>query len=84
MTEKTKQFYDSIGLENNIDLHDRKTIDISSVDNTHTNVWGAAYNAYLFTRSIIELEIPEISDYVLDANPPTKEDNLFVNPLYKY
>jgi len=82
MTVKTKKLYDSIGLENTIYLHAWKTNDKASVDNTHTNIWGGMYNAYLLTRGIKELGIPEISDYVIDAKAPTMEESLIANPNY--
>jgi len=40
------------------------------------------YNAYLLTRGIKELGIPEISDYVIDAKAPTMEESLIANPNY--
>jgi len=82
MTVKTKKLYDSIGLENTIYLHAWKTNDKASVDNTHTNIWGGMYNAYLLTRGIKELGILEISDYAIDAKAPTMEESLIANPNY--
>lgn len=83
MTVKTKELYDLVGLDNTVEFHAWLTHDVTSIDNTHTNNWGSAINAYLFTREIKDLEIPEISDYVIDAEMPEKEEYLFVNPEYQ-
>ena len=82
MTVKTKALHDSMGIENTVYLNAWVTDDPATVDNTHTNIWGAMYNAYLITRGIKELEIPEISDYVIDDEAPSKEEFLISNPDY--
>ena len=85
MTSLTKNLYDTLGPSETLYLHAWTSSDPSSVDNTHTNIWGGKYNAYLVAKTIKELNIGTISDSVLEdkiAQAPTKADNLVKNPNY--
>ncbi|ORX42222.1 SGNH hydrolase [Piromyces finnis] len=82
MTVKTKELYDTFGYNNTLYLHAWKINDSSSVDNTHLNLWGSKYVAYLFTRDIKQASIDGLSEYVIDAPIPTKEENFIKNPTY--
>ncbi len=83
MTVLTKNLYDQLGSEETINLHAWTSSKSTSVDNTHTNIWGGKYNAYLATRAIKELNISGLSEHILDATAPTKADSLVSNPNYK-
>lgn len=83
MTSLTKALYDQLGSDETLYLHAWTASKSSSVDNTHTNIWGAKYNAYLITKTIKELGISGISEHVIEATPPTKLNTLVANPNYK-
>ncbi|MFQ7394475.1 MAG: hypothetical protein ACLRMX_04630 [Lachnospira eligens] len=52
MTSLTKKLYDSLGAAETVNLHAWTSSKPESVDNTHTNIWGGTYNAYLVTKTI--------------------------------
>ena len=83
MTSLTKDLYEKLGQNETINLHAWTSAKPDSVDNTHTNIWGAKYNAYLITKTIKELNIDGISEHVIDAKAPTKADSLVSNPDFK-
>jgi hypothetical protein len=83
MTSLTKSLYEKLGPDETINLHAWTSSKSSSVDNTHTNIWGAKYNAYLITKTIKELGISGLSEHVIDAKIPTKADSLVSNPDFK-
>ena len=83
MTSLTKQLYDELGPDETVNLHAWTSSKSSSVDNTHTNIWGGRYNAYLITKTIKELGVKGISSHIIDAEAPKKEDVLKKNPDYK-
>jgi hypothetical protein len=65
MTELTKRLYECMGFENAKYLHAWPSDKESSVDNTHTNIWGGRVNAYLVLSQIKELGIKGISEHVV-------------------
>jgi len=83
MTSLTKALYEKLGPNETINLHAWTSSEPNSVDNTHTNIWGAKYNAYLITKTIKELGISGLSEHVVDAKEPTKADSLVSNPDFK-
>lgn len=83
MTSKTKALYDQLGSGETLYLHAWTSSKASSVDNTHTNIWGAKYNAFLITKEIKELGINGIAEHVIEATAPTKLDTLVSNPNYE-
>ncbi|MGN0505665.1 MAG: pectinesterase family protein [Lachnospiraceae bacterium] len=83
MTAMTKELYDAIGVEETLCLHAWLSSKPGSVDNTHTNIWGAKYNAYLFAKAVKELNISGISENVTNiAAAPAKAECLVSNPDY--
>lgn len=83
MTSLTKALYEELGPEETLNLHAWTSYKPSSVDNTHTNIFGAKYNAYLITKTIKELGISGLSEHVIDAAAPVKADALVSNPKFK-
>lgn len=83
MTLLTKSLYEKLGPDETLNLHAWTSSKSSSVDNTHTNIWGAKYNAYLITKTIKELGISGFSEHVIDSKEPTKADSLVTNPDFK-
>jgi LPXTG-motif cell wall-anchored protein len=83
MTTLTKNLYDQLGPDETLNLHAWTSSKPESVDNTHTNIWGAKYNAYLITKSIKEAGVSGLAQHVIEAAAPTKADSLVSNPDYK-
>lgn len=83
MTSLTKALYDKLGPDETINLHAWTSSKPASVDNTHTNIWGAKYNAYFVTKTIKELGVSGLAEHVVNAVAPTRKDSLVVNPDYK-
>lgn len=86
MTAITKAFYEELGPEKTVFLHAWPSNNPISVDNTHTNIWGARVNAYFVMKSLKEQEIPGLSEHILgleeDAPCPSKEAYLVANEAY--
>lgn len=83
MTSLTKDLYDKLGLSETLYLHAWTSSNSSSVDDTHTNIWGGKYNAYLITKTIKELGVSGLAQHVIDESAPTKDATLIVNPAYE-
>ncbi|WP_284645749.1 pectinesterase family protein [Paenibacillus silviterrae] len=83
MTALTKNLYDQLGSSETLYLHAWTSSKPSSVDNTHTNIWGGKYNAYLVTKAIKELGVSGLAEHVIHAAAPTKADTLVSNPNYQ-
>lgn len=81
MTAVTKELYDKMGPDKTAKLHAWPSDKVSSVDNTHTNIWGGRVNAYLCLNEIKKLAVPGLSEHVLSAEFPS-EDYLVSNPEY--
>ena len=83
MTSLTKEVYDALGAEETLNLHAWLSSKPGSVDNTHTNIWGAKYNAYLFAKAVKAMNLKDISEYVKNVDAaPAKADHLVSNPDY--
>lgn len=87
MTAMTKALYDELKPENTLYLHAWPSNKQASVDNTHTNVWGARVNAYLCLKAVKELGVAGLSEHIInldaDAPLPDREKYLIPNPEYK-
>lgn len=86
MTEETHKVYDKLGADNTLYLHAWPSDNALSVDNTHTNIWGARVNAYMVMSAVKKLDIAGLSENVinLDVNPLEHRDEYLVsNPEYK-
>jgi lysophospholipase L1-like esterase len=55
---------------------------ITSVDDTHTNIYGGAYYAYLIASNLAASSLP-LKDYVLPGIAPPDMSILVVNPNWK-
>lgn len=82
MTAMTKKLYDTLGPSETLYLHAWTSSKEGSVDNTHTNIWGGKYNAYLITQKIKELNVAGIAEHIITAEAPAKSDTLVSNPDY--
>ena len=83
MTKMTKELYDTLGPDETVNLHSWTSSKATSVDNTHTNIYGGTYNAYLVTKTIKELGVAGISEHITAKEAPVKADVLKSNPDYK-
>lgn len=83
MTKMTKELYDTLGPDETVNLHAWTSSKATSVDNTHTNIYGGTYNAYLVTKTIKELGVAGISKHITAKEAPVKADVLKSNPDYK-
>ena len=83
MTKMTKELYDTLGPDETVNLHAWTSSKATSVDNTHTNIYGGTYNAYLVTKTIKELGVAGISEHITAKEAPVKVDVLKSNPDYK-
>lgn len=86
MTQLTKNLYDKLGTEETAYLHAWSSDKDVSVDNTHTNIWGARVNAFMCLREIKRLGIEDISSCITidEADMlPAKELYLVSNEAYK-
>ena len=83
MTKMTKELYDTLGPDETVNLHAWTSSKATSVDNTHTNIYGGTYNAYLVTKTIKELGVAGISEHITAKEAPVKTDVLKSNPDYK-
>lgn len=86
MTAMTKKLYEELGPEQTIYLHAWPSNNVLSVDNTHTNIWGARVNAYMVLRTVRDLNIAGLSEHVTglekDAPYPAKDTYLVSNADY--
>ncbi len=83
MTTLTREAYDSLGAEETLNLHAWLSSKPGSVDNTHTNIWGAKYNAYLLAKAVKAMQLSGISEYIGNVDAaPAKAEHLVSNPDY--
>ena len=64
MTMMTKEMYDRLGADETLYLHAWPSDKAISVDNTHTNVWGARVNAYLCLSEIKNIGVEGLSNHI--------------------
>lgn len=91
MTSLTKEVYEDLGKTNNAYLHawtKAGTVGEDGtgtfIDGTHTNSWGASYNAYLLAKAIYDNNYADLKDRVRNVEAaPTKEEALIENLQYK-
>ncbi len=83
MTTLTKDLYDQLGPDETQYLHAWTSSNPATVDNTHTNIWGGTYNAYLVTKAIKDQDVSGLAEHVITADAPTKADTLVTNPDYQ-
>lgn len=80
-TTNTKTLYETLTASETLYLHAWTSSSDASVDNTHTNSYGAAYIAYLIATDLKESETV-LADYVNDDISAPLKSSLTSNPLY--
>ncbi len=83
MTAITKNLYEHMGFESAKFLHAWPSDKESSVDNTHTNIWGGRVNAYLCLMEVKRLCIAGLSEHVV-SQEELDEDCAIKIPSRKY
>ena len=83
MTSKTKALYEELGVDETLYLHAWTANNTSSVDNTHTNIYGGKYNAWMITQEIKAQNVAGIAEHIIEAAAPVKAEVLEANPNYK-
>jgi len=81
-TSLTMDLHKKSGAENTLKFHAWTSSSKASVDNTHTNEYGAAYIAYLMAGAIKASKNP-LAKFVLSKIEAPLESILKVNPKYK-
>ena len=85
LTSLTKNLYDNLGVNETKYLHAWTSSNPSSIDNTHTNIWGANYNAYFMAKELYNMNLENISKAILlnkIDKSPSKNEILITNPNY--
>lgn len=86
MTEITRKLYEQLKPENTLYLHAWTSNKEMSVDNTHTNVWGARVNACNVLNEVKHLGIAGLSEHVVNTDLDdclNRDKYLASNPDYK-
>lgn len=85
MTSISRKLYDDMGYSETKYLHAWTSDKDSSVDNTHTNMWGACIHAYNVLQNIKAMKIAGISEHIITdkCDFPDRDKILKSNPLYK-
>ena len=83
MTSKTKALYETLGVNETLYLHAWTANKQESVDNTHTNIYGGRYNAWMITQEIKAQNVAGIAEHVKASEAPVKGEVLVPNPDYK-
>ena len=74
MTDMTKKLYDAMTPENTLKLHAWPSNNKASVDNTHTNIWGARVNAYLCLSGVKELGVTGLAEHIVNLDKEIFDD----------
>ena len=82
MTSKTQALYESLGASKTLYLHAWTSDKETSVDNTHTNIYGGMYNAWMITQEIKAQNIAGIAEHIKTTAAPVKAEVLKSNPDY--
>jgi lysophospholipase L1-like esterase len=77
-----KQIFAASGAAGTANLQAWVSMAITSVDDTHTNIYGGAYYAYLIATNLAASSLP-LKDYVLPGIAPPDMAILVVNPNWK-
>ncbi len=83
LTQRTKYLYDQLGPSGTRDFHACSSANAASIDNTHTNIYGAAYNAYLIADELYASDC-RLKNYIPEPPTPPDKSILQPNPSYSY
>ncbi len=83
LTKRTREIYEQLGAQGVKNRHAQVSYREASIDNTHTNLYGAACNAWLIADELTKTSSP-LKDYLADDLTPPDPSMLTVNPDYRY
>ncbi len=82
LTKRTREIYQQLGAQGVKDRHAWLSSRDVSIDNTHTNIYGAAWNAWLIADELQKTDCP-LKQYLVENPAPPDPSILAVNPLYQ-
>ncbi len=82
LTKRTKEIYLRLGAQGVKDRHAWSSSREASIDNTHTNLYGAACNAWLIADELSKTN-SSLKNYLIDNISAPDSSILTVNPLYQ-
>lgn len=82
LTARTKAIYEQLGAEGVKDRHAWTSSKEISIDDTHTNLYGAACNAWLVADELMKSSNP-LKNFIRPGAAAPKSQMLTVNPQYK-
>jgi lysophospholipase L1-like esterase len=83
LTARTKDLYERMGAQGIRFHHAYSSPDENSIDNTHTSILGAAYNAYFIADELLKSGC-SLKNYVIDNPTPPDDSILEPNPNYQW
>lgn len=69
LTKRTKDIYERLGAQGVKDRHAWLSSREASIDNTHTNLYGAAWNAWLIADELLKTDCP-LKNYLTENPEP--------------
>ena len=82
LTELTKELYTTLGPEETLYLHAWSSSNAATVDNTHLNLYGAKYVAWLFAKGVKETNAGLAAHITPGAAAPEKDLEAAKHPDY--
>lgn len=82
LTRRTRDLYEQLTAQGAKYLHAWVSSNEVSIDNTHTNLYGAAYNAWLIADELQKTTSP-LKNYIIENPLPPDPSILSVNPEYQ-
>ncbi len=82
LTKRTREIYEQQGAQEVQNRHARSSSRDASIDNTHTNLYGAACNAWLIADELSHTDSP-LKNYLIENISPPDPSILAVNPSYQ-
>lgn len=82
LTRRTRDIYTQLGAQGVKDRHARSSSREASIDNTHTNLYGAACNAWLIADELAKTNC-SLKNYLAENIAAPDPSLLSVNPLYQ-
>lgn len=81
LTKRTKELYQQLGSEGTKYFHAWISSNEASIDNTHTNIYGAAYNAWLIADEL-QKTTSTLKNYLVED--PQAPDRSILTPNLQY
>ncbi len=82
LTKRTREIYKQLGAQGVKNRHAHSSSREASIDNTHTNLYGAACNAWLIADELSKTTSP-LKNHLVDNPEQPDPSILTINPLYQ-